>query len=140
MGIVGFIGILRKYQDTLPGYLIAALVFVVALGLREAVDPYIKIPYVTLFPAMIICSLVGGRAAGILAAVVSAELFRQLQHRTANNRRLSVERIRRSRCDQNMRPAGSGRAADRMIAHVAHRCAVQGSKTLLKGNLTRLTE
>jgi len=50
---------LRKYQDTLPGYLIAALVFVFALGVREAVDPYIKIPYVTLFPAMIICSLVG---------------------------------------------------------------------------------
>src|SRR6266567_1956316 len=142
MSIVGFIWTLRKYQDTLPGYLIAGLVFVFALGVREAVDPYIKIPYVTLFPAMIICSLVGGRAAGILAAVVggliawylwlpprgtfklewptgpltivlyivtsiilllltrglnetlkelererdlSAELFRELQHRTANN-------------------------------------------------------
>jgi len=69
MSIVGLIGTLRRYQDTLPGYLIAALVFIVALGMREAVDPYIKIPYVTLFPAMIICSLVGGRAAGILAAV-----------------------------------------------------------------------
>src|SRR5260370_5638732 len=70
MSIVGLIGILRKYRDTLPGYLIAGLVFAVALGLRAAVDPYIRIPYVTLFPAMIICSLVGGRAAGIAAAVV----------------------------------------------------------------------
>jgi two-component sensor histidine kinase len=154
MSIVGFIGTLRKYQDTLPGYLIAALVFVIALGLREAVDPYIKIPYVTLFPAMIICSLVGGRAAGILAAVVgglaawylwlpprgtfalewptghltvglyiltstillllmrglnetlkeleserdlSAELFRELQHRTANNLQSISAMLRQNR-------------------------------------------
>jgi K+-sensing histidine kinase KdpD len=32
--------------------------------------PYIKIPDVTLFPAMVVCSLVGGRLAGILAAGV----------------------------------------------------------------------
>src|ERR1700712_5848585 len=70
MRIVGFIGKARRYQDKLAGYLIAILVFGIAIGLREAVDPYIKIPYVTLFPAMVICSLVGGRAAGILAAVV----------------------------------------------------------------------
>lgn len=35
-----------------------------------ALVPYIKIPYVTLFPAMVVCSLVGGRLAGILAAGV----------------------------------------------------------------------
>jgi two-component sensor histidine kinase len=120
----------------------AAIVLAVALGLRETVDPFIKIPYVTLFPAIVICSLVGGRAAGIVAAIIgglaawylwlpprrtfaleyptgqltvvlyaatstillllmrglnetfkaleaerdlSAELFRELQHRTANN-------------------------------------------------------
>jgi two-component sensor histidine kinase len=154
MGIVGSIGTLRKYQDTWPGYLIAALVLAVALGLREAVDPYIKIPYVTLFPAMIICSLVGGRAAGILAAVVgglvawllwlpprgtfaldwptghltvglyimtstillllmrglnetlialeserdlSADLFRELQHRTANNLQSISAMLRQNR-------------------------------------------
>src|SRR5258707_1416644 len=142
MGIVDLIRALRKYQDTAEGYLIASIVLAVALGLREAVDPYIKIPYVTLFPAMVICSLVGGRRAGILAAILggvaawyfwlpprrtvalewpvgqltillyavtstilllltrglsetlraleterdlSAELFRELQHRTANN-------------------------------------------------------
>jgi two-component sensor histidine kinase len=142
MGIVDLIHALRKYQDTAEGYLIASIVLAVALGLREAVDPYIKIPYVTLFPAMVICSLVGGRRAGILAAILggvvawyfwlpprrtfalewpagpltillyaatstilllltrglsetlralegerdlSAELFRELQHRTANN-------------------------------------------------------
>ena len=113
-----------------------------ALGVRELLDPYINIPYVTMFPAMVVCSVVGGRLAGILAAVVggliawylwlpprgtfamewptgqltiflyivtsiilllltrglnetlkelekerdlSAELFRELQHRTANN-------------------------------------------------------
>ena len=38
------------------------------MGGRELLDPYIKIPYVTLFPAMVVCSLVGGRLAGILAA------------------------------------------------------------------------
>jgi K+-sensing histidine kinase KdpD len=142
MSIVSLIGTLRKYQDKLPGYLIAVAVLAFALGFREAIDPYIKIPYVTLFPAMIICSLVGGRAAGILAAIIgglvawflwlpprgtfalewpsghltvalyiltstillllmrglnetlkaleserdlSADLFRELQHRTANN-------------------------------------------------------
>jgi two-component sensor histidine kinase len=154
MSIVGLIGTLRKYQDTSPGYLIAALVFFAALGLREAVDPYIKIPYVTLFPAMIICSLVGGRAAGILAAVLgglvawyfwlpprgtfalewptghlsvalyiltstillllmrglnetlraleserdlSTELFRELQHRTANNLQSISAMLRQNR-------------------------------------------
>jgi len=154
MNIVGLIGTLRKYQDKWPGYLIAALVFVIALGLRAAVDPYIKIPYVTLFPAMIICSLVGGRAAGIVAAVVgglvawyfwlpprgtfvlqwptghlsvalyiatstillllmrglnetlraleserdlSTELFRELQHRTANNLQSISAMLRQNR-------------------------------------------
>ena len=142
MRIVGFIGKARRYQDKPAGYLIAILVFGIAIGLREAVDPYIKVPYVTLFPAMVLCSLVGGRSAGILAAAIggiaawylwlpprgtfglewpvghltialyvvtsvvllllmrglnetmqalererdlSADLFRELQHRTANN-------------------------------------------------------
>ena len=142
MRIVEFIGTARKYQNTPAGYLIAILVLGCAIGVREAVDPYVKIPYVTVFPAMMICSLVGGRAAGILAAVIggiaswylwvpprgsfaldwpvghltialyvvtsvlllllmrglnetmqalererdlSADLFRELQHRTANN-------------------------------------------------------
>src|SRR3979409_1379214 len=154
MSIVGFVGTLRKYQDTLPGYLIAALVFFAALGVREAVDPYIKIPYITLFPAMVICSVVGGRAAGIAAAIVggliawyfwlpprgtfaldwptghlsvglyivtstilllltrglnetlkeleserdlSAELFRELQHRTANNLQSISAMLRQTR-------------------------------------------
>jgi two-component sensor histidine kinase len=122
--------------------MIALLVLSLALVARELLDPYIKIPYVTLFPAMVVCSLVGGRLAGVLAAAVggvvawylwlpprgtfsvewptaqltiflyvltstilllltrglnetlkelekerdvSAELFRELQHRTANN-------------------------------------------------------
>jgi two-component sensor histidine kinase len=154
MNIVRYIGILRKYQDRLPGYLIAAVVFIVAVGVREAVEPYVKIPYVTLFPAMIICSLVGGRAAGILAAILggliawylwlpprgsfalewptghlssvlyiltstivlllmrglnetltalekerdlSAELFRELQHRTANNLQSISAMLRQNR-------------------------------------------
>jgi K+-sensing histidine kinase KdpD len=124
------------------GYTIALIVFALALGVRELLDPYIKIPFVTLFPAMVVCSLVGGRLAGILVAGgggiiawylwlpprgtfalewpighltillyvltstilllltrglnetlrelekerdLSAELFRELQHRTANN-------------------------------------------------------
>jgi two-component sensor histidine kinase len=141
MRIVGFIQVLRRYRDTLTGYAIAFVVMAVAIGLREAVDPYVGIPFVTLFPAIVICSLAGGRLAGILAAVfggliawylwlprrtlglewpagylgvalyvvtssilllltrglsetlrsleaerdLSAELFRELQHRTANN-------------------------------------------------------
>jgi two-component sensor histidine kinase len=142
MRLVHFIGVLRRYQDKPSGYMIALLVLCLALGARELLDPYIKIPYVTLFPAMVVCSLVGGRLAGVLAAAVggvvawylwlpprgtfsvewptaqltiflyvltstilllltrglnetlkelekerdvSAELFRELQHRTANN-------------------------------------------------------
>jgi len=142
MDVVELIRVLRKHQDTAAGYALAATVFVFAIVIRELVDPYIHIPYVTLFPAMVICSLVGGRMAGILAAVLggliawylwlpprhsfvlewptghlsvvlyvvtstilllltrglnetlkalekerdlSAELFRELQHRTANN-------------------------------------------------------
>ena len=142
MDVVELIRVLRKHQDTAAGYALAATVFVFAIVIRELVDPFIHIPYVTLFPAMVICSLVGGRMAGILAAVLggliawylwlpprhsfvlewpvghlsvllyvvtstilllltrglnetlkalekerdlSAELFRELQHRTANN-------------------------------------------------------
>ena len=142
MRLVDFIGVLRRYQDRPSGYTIALIVLALALGVRELLDPYIKIPYITLFPAMVLCSLVGGRLAGILAASVgglvawylwlpprgtfvlqwptghltiilyvitstilllltrglnetlkelekerdlSAELFRELQHRTANN-------------------------------------------------------
>src|ERR1700676_2141246 len=142
MDVVELIRVLRKHQDTAVGYALAATAFVFAIVIRELVDPYIRIPYVTLFPAMVICSLVGGRMAGILAAVLggliawylwlpprhsfvlewpaghlsvvlyvvtstilllstrglnetlkalekerdlSAELFRELQHRTANN-------------------------------------------------------
>src|SRR6202051_894808 len=70
MRVVDFIGVLRRYQDKPSGYTIALFVLVLALGCRELLDPYIKIPYVTLFPAMVVCSLVGGRLAGNLAAVV----------------------------------------------------------------------
>lgn len=154
MRIVGFIGKARRYQDKPAGYLIAILVFGIAIGLREAVDPYIKVPYVTLFPAMVLCSLVGGRSAGILAAVIggiaawylwlpprgtfglewpvghltialyvvtsvvllllmrglnetmqalererdlSADLFRELQHRTANNLQSISAMLRQNR-------------------------------------------
>jgi two-component sensor histidine kinase len=70
MRLVDFIGVLRRYQDKPSGYLIALIVVALALGVRELLDPHIKIPYVTLFPAMVVCSVVGGRLAGILAAVV----------------------------------------------------------------------
>src|SRR3982074_488688 len=70
MRVVDFICVLRRYQDKPSGYTIALFVLVLALGARELLDPYIKIPYVTLFPAMIVCSLVGGRLAGILGAAV----------------------------------------------------------------------
>src|SRR5258706_6817821 len=142
MRLVDFIGVLRRYQDKPSGYLIALIVVSLAFGVRDVLDTYIKFSYVTLFPAMVVCSVVGGRLAGILAAVVggliawylwlpprgtfslewpdsqltialyivtstilllltrglnetlkelekerdlSAELFRELQHRTANN-------------------------------------------------------
>ena len=70
MDVVELIRVLRKHQDTAAGYALAATVFVFAIVIRELVDPFIHIPYVTLFPAMVICSLVGGRMAGILAAVL----------------------------------------------------------------------
>jgi len=69
MRLVHFIGVLRRYQDKPSGYMIALLVLSLALWARELLDPYIRIPYVTLFPAMVVCSLVGGRLAGILAAI-----------------------------------------------------------------------
>src|ERR1700688_4823629 len=70
MRVVDFIGVLRRYQDKPSGYTIALFVLVLALGCRELLDPYIKIPYVTLFPAMVVCSLAGNRAAvvgGVIA-------------------------------------------------------------------------
>src|SRR5258708_6453656 len=142
MRVVDFIGVLRRYQDKPSGYTSGLFGLGLALGCRGLLDPYIKSPYVTLFPGMVVCSLVGGRLAGNLAAVVggiiawylwlptrgtlalewptgqlsillyvltstilllstrglnetlrelekerdlSAELFRELQHRTANN-------------------------------------------------------
>jgi two-component sensor histidine kinase len=162
MRIVGFIGKARRYQDKPAGYLLAILVFGIAIGLREAVDPYIKVPYVTLFPAMVLCSLVGGRSAGILAAVIggiaawylwlpprgtfglewpvghltialyvvtsvvllllmrglnetmkalekerdlSADLFRELQHRTANNLQSISAMLRQNRRSIESDPA-----------------------------------
>src|SRR2546430_9427645 len=68
--LVDFIGVLRRYQDKPSGYMVALFVVSLALGVRELLDPYINIPYVTMFPAMVVCSVVGGRLAGILAAVV----------------------------------------------------------------------
>ena len=68
MRLVDFIGVLRRYQDKPSGYTIALVVLALALGVRELLDPYIKIPYVTLFPAMVVCSLVGGRLAGLRVA------------------------------------------------------------------------
>src|SRR3981081_1536625 len=132
------------------------MVLALALGVRELLDPYIKIPYITLFPAMVVCSLVGGRLAGIFAASgggvivwylwlpprgtfslqwptshltillyvitstilllltrglnetlrdlekerdLSAELFRELQHRTANNLQNVSALLRQKRQD-----------------------------------------
>jgi two-component sensor histidine kinase len=142
MRLAHSIAVLRGYQDKPSGYAIALIVLALALGVRELLEPYVRIPYVTLFPAMVACSLVGGRVAGILSAGIggliasylwlpprgtftlepfsgpltvllyvltsavilmlthgldealkelekerdlSAELFRELQHRTANN-------------------------------------------------------
>jgi hypothetical protein len=54
MRLVHFIGVLRRYQDKPSGYMIALVVLSLALVVRELLDPYIKIPYVTLFPAMVV--------------------------------------------------------------------------------------
>jgi two-component sensor histidine kinase len=64
------IQILRKHQDTATGYAIAGSVFALAIIVRLLIDPYVAIPYVTLFPTMVICSLAGGRISGISAAVI----------------------------------------------------------------------
>ena len=56
MHVVRLIQILRKHQDTAIGYAIAGSVFALAIIVRLLIDPYVAIPYVTLFPAMVICS------------------------------------------------------------------------------------
>ena len=87
MRLVDFIGVLRSYQDKPSGYTIALIVLALALGVRELLDPYIKIPYVTLFPAMVVCSLVGGRLAGILAEAGDGEaaLDARLDHQPVDH-------------------------------------------------------
>jgi two-component sensor histidine kinase len=169
MRLVQFIGVLRRYQDKPSGYAIALVVLALALGVRELLDPHIKIPYVTLFPAMVVCSLVGGRLAGILAAVIggiiawylwlpprgtfavewptghltillyvvtstilllltrglnetlkelekerdlSAELFRELQHRTANNLQNVSALLRQNRDAIRRDPAKAAEVID----------------------------
>jgi two-component sensor histidine kinase len=169
MRLVQFIGVLRRYQDKPSGFTIALMVLILALGIRELLDPYIKIPYVTLFPAMVVCSLVGGRLAGILAAGIggtiawylwlpprgtfavewptghltillyvltstilllltrglnetlkelekerdlSAELFRELQHRTANNLQNVSALLRQNRDAIRRDPGKAGEVID----------------------------
>src|SRR3984893_472182 len=154
MHVVRLIQILRKHQDTAIGYAIAGSVFALAIIVRVLIDPYVAIPYVTLFPAMVICSLAGGRISGISVAIIgglaawyfwlpprysfyldwpaghltvalyvitsailllltrglnetlkaleserdlSADLFRELQHRTANNLQSISAMLRQNR-------------------------------------------
>jgi hypothetical protein len=68
--LVRLIGGLRKFQDTPAGYAIAAGLTIGAIGVRDLLDPYFALPYVLLFPNMVIAALVGGRRAGILAAII----------------------------------------------------------------------
>ncbi len=70
MHVVRLIEVLRKHQDTATGYAIAGSVFALAIIVRLLIDPYVAIPYVTLFPAMVICSLAGGRISGISVAII----------------------------------------------------------------------
>lgn len=68
--LVRLIERLRNFQDTPAGYGIAAAVTLGSIVLREVLDPYFAMPYVLLFPAMVVAALAGGRTAGILAALV----------------------------------------------------------------------
>jgi two-component sensor histidine kinase len=179
MSTVGLIGLLRSYQDRPVGYLIAVVAFCTAIAIREAVDHYVEIPFVTLFPALVLCSLAGGRLAGILAAVfggliawylwlpprhslqldwpsghltialyvvtatmlllltrgidvsmrclerernLSADLFRDLQHRTANNLQNIAGMLRKNRRTIAANPA----AALDVIDSAEHRLEVMG--------------
>lgn len=149
---------LRVYRGTPAGYAIALAAFGCAVGIRYLLDPWVSIPYATLFAAAIVAALAGGWAASILGILLagamatflwptaadgaidwhnnvlnyvlyvlialgiaylvhilnmaaealqferdrSSRLFRELQHRTANNLHsvssllnLSISRVRR---------------------------------------------
>lgn len=68
--LVWLIGGIRKFQDTPAGYGIATGLTLGGIAIRELLDPYLALPYVLLFPTMVIAALVGGRKAGILAAII----------------------------------------------------------------------
>lgn len=68
--LVRLIGDLRKFQDTPAGYGFAAGLTFGAIAIRDLLDPYFALPYVLLFPTMVVAALVGGRKAGILAAII----------------------------------------------------------------------
>lgn len=63
-------GKLRRLRGSREGYAIAGASLVFALALRWAVDPWITIPFVTMFPAIVIAGLFGGRVAGIAVAAL----------------------------------------------------------------------
>jgi two-component sensor histidine kinase len=65
---------LRALRNSPVGYGIAAGALFLALGLRGLLDPWVSIPFVTLFPAIIVAALFGGRFAGI-AAVAAGGLI-----------------------------------------------------------------
>lgn len=61
---------LRRFRDTPLGYAFAGAGLVVALAVRTALDPWVTIPFATLFPAVIVAGIVGGRLAGMLVMVL----------------------------------------------------------------------
>ena len=67
---VSWLSAVRRLRNTPPGYLAAAGALLLAVGLRWAVDPYVTVPFITLFPAIIAAALIGGRTAGIAVAVI----------------------------------------------------------------------
>lgn len=54
-------------------YVAAALLFLVALGVRHVADPYLPpgFPYLTFFPAVILATFLGGRGPGAVCALLS---------------------------------------------------------------------
>ena len=64
----------RIWQQPAVGYGIAFTAFALATGARWAIEGQVpgRIPFISYFPAVVVASLFGGWAAGVLVAILSA--------------------------------------------------------------------
>jgi K+-sensing histidine kinase KdpD len=67
-----YINVPAPQPRSVGGYAFALVSVGVAIALRLAVDPYVGVPFVTFWPAVIVTALIGGVGAGLFCVVISA--------------------------------------------------------------------